>query len=346
MSGLRHLIGQPRAVEILAAAVSASKVHHAYLFDGPVGVGKASCARALAMALNCEKRDPLGCGACDACRKIEAENHPDVIAFDMTPKGLTERVREVQGLCGFRPHEGRARVVIFDPAGDLAGPQERAEPANVLLKTLEEPPEGTYFVLVTAEPRRLPVTVRSRCQRIRFLPIEEPAIERWLIEERGVKPTLARTVAAQAGGSLGRALAELGGEADGQADDAESPRDRARELARNLVLASRKGDGRAIFEAAGEAGGDRGEAEAACALLATLLRDALLVRESLHRGRVGAARADEAAQLLGDRSSAQLLAGLAATRETARALRGNVAPALALEHLMLRLAPRAASRVA
>ncbi|HEY7954089.1 MAG TPA: AAA family ATPase [Polyangia bacterium] len=312
MPGLGSIIGQERAVEILRAAVASQKVHHGYLFDGPAGVGKAACARALAMALNCEARDPLGCGACEACRKIEAGHHPDVIAFDMTPKGLTERVRELQALCGFRPHEGRARVVIFDPAGDLAGPQERAEPANVLLKTLEEPPEGTYFLLVTAEAKRLPVTVRSRCQRLRFAPLGDQALE------------------------------QLRARSDDGDDQAVSESRGA--LVETMVTAARKGDGRAIFAAASEAGGDRAEAEGACALLAVLLRDALLVRESLHRGRVPAERADRAAQLLGDRTPGQLLAALAAAREASLALRGNVAPSLALERLMLRLAPRAPSR--
>src|SRR5438094_7626984 len=115
MQGLSAIVGQPRAVEILRAAVTADKVHHGYLFDGPEGVGKAAAARALAMALNCEQRDPSGCGACEACRKIAAGQHPDFLIFDMTPKGLTERVRELVGLLGFRPHEGRARVVVFDP---------------------------------------------------------------------------------------------------------------------------------------------------------------------------------------------------------------------------------------
>ncbi len=301
MPGLQSIQGQTRAIAVLRAAIAEGRVHHAYLFEGPVGSGKATCARALALALNCERAQavPDGCGECDSCLKVDAGMHPDVIAFDMTPKGLTERVRELVAQCGFRPHEGRARVVILDPADDLAGAQEgRTEAANVLLKTLEEPPSGTHFVLCTAEPRRLPVTVRSRCQRLRFLPLDE----------------------------------ELAARLRGEGDDAA-----LREQVQSLVQAARKADPRAVFDAASEFGGDRDHALAVCGLLWNTLRDALLLREQLHRGRVPPARVDFAAQILGDHPSASLLASLRATSETALALRGNVSPPLALEHLMLQL---------
>ena len=329
MSGLDSIRGQARAVEVLKAAVAAEKVHHAYLFEGPEGVGKASCARALAMALNCEQRRVSGCGTCESCRKIERGNHPDLIVFDMTPKGLTERVRELIGVVGFRPHEGRARVVLLDPADDLAGPQERAEPANVLLKTLEEPPPQTHFVLVTAQPKRLPVTVRSRCQRLRFLPLEDAVIEEALIARR-ISPTVARTAAAQAAGSLGRALAEA--EAAG---DENAPQPRA--VVETLVRAARRGEAKAIFDAAAELP-DREQAQVALTVLWTVLRDAVLVREGVSRGRVSAERADFASQLFGDRPTAALLRALRATGEAVQALKGNVAPSLAVEHLLLELA--------
>ena len=119
--------------------------------------------------LECETRARLR--RVRACaRRSRPARIPTCSWFDMTPKGLTERVRELLTTLGFRPHEGRARVVIFDPAHGLAPVPERAEAANVLLKTLEEPPADTHFILVTAEPKRLPVTVLSRCQRIRFAP--------------------------------------------------------------------------------------------------------------------------------------------------------------------------------
>jgi DNA polymerase III delta' subunit len=287
MAGLAGIDGQARAVETLRAALAGGKLHHAYLFEGPEGAGKAATARALAMALECEARDPDGCGRCAACQKVEAGTHPDVVWFDMTPKGLTERVRELLTTLGFRPHEGRARVVVFDPAHGLAPVPERAEAANVLLKTLEEPPADTHFILVTAEPRRLPITVRSRCQRVRFLPREEAA-----------------GVAAEALGAL------------------------------EAAVGSKHAAG--LFEAAGELAADRDEALVLTSALWRRLRDALLVREALADGRVPEERAQVARGFAGW-TAASLLAALRATDEATEALRGNVAPSLALEHLLLTL---------
>jgi DNA polymerase-3 subunit gamma/tau len=295
MGGLGSIAGQSRAVAILRAAIAARKLHHGYLFEGPEGAGKAATARALAQALNCERRDPDGCGTCGQCLKIEAGTHPDVIAFDMTPKGLTERVRELITTLGFRPHEGRARVIVFDPAHGLAPVPERAEAANVLLKTLEEPPADTHFVLVTAEPRRLPVTVRSRCQRVRFEPRDEEALL-----------------------------------------DPESAA-RREELLAQVAAAARGRSAAALFEAAGELGGDRDEAVALMLALWRRLHDALLVREQLAAGRLSAERA-RAAAAWSERPSSALLDGLRATDEAVESLRGNVAPALVVEHLLLQLA--------
>ena len=329
---LGTLLGQRRVVEILSAAVASGKAHHAYLFEGPSGCGKVTAARALAAALNCEARDVLGCGRCEACRKIAADLHPDVIFFDMTPKGLTECVRELLLLGGFRPHEGRARVIVLDPAEALAGPQDRAEPANVLLKTLEEPPADTHFVLTTAEPRRLPITVRSRCQRLRFLPLSDEVVAGWLERERGLAPDEARAVADRAGGSLGRALGELDSEGDGA----------AAVLAEALLRAAERARPRDVFGNGAELGADREVAEAACQVLWLGLRDALLIAEGLSM-RVPPLRAERARTRFGARAPVEILSALHRADECALALRGNVAPSLALEHLALELWPSARS---
>ena len=286
MAGLGSIEGQTRAVDILRAAIAAKKLHHAYLFEGPPGAGKVACARALAMALECDRRDPDGCGSCAACAKVEAGTHPDVIWFDMTPKGLTERVRELLTTLGFRPHEGRARVVIFDQAHLLAPVPERAEAANVLLKTLEEPPADTHFLLVTAEPKRLPVTVLSRCQRIRFAPPPEST-------------------------EVPEALAGV-----------------------EKALAAKSAS--AMFEAVGELAADREEAIELVLALWKRLRDALLVREAVADGRVPKERVDAAATFAAW-PAPSLLSALRATDEATESLRGNVAPSLVLEHLVLTL---------
>src|SRR5206468_11280591 len=121
----------------------ADKVASAYLFEGMVGVGKATTALALAQALNCERAPGQGCGACDPCRKIESGLHPDVVRVEPDGQFIKiAQVRQVTARAAYRPHEGRARVVILDPADAM-----NLEAANALLKTLEEPPADIHFVL-------------------------------------------------------------------------------------------------------------------------------------------------------------------------------------------------------
>ncbi len=143
---------------------------HAYLMSGPRGAPMYDTAIALAMALNCQRRAPNetdGCGDCDACAKIVAGIHPDVVtliregAAQIVP---IESVRnQVIARLGMPPHEGLVRVFVVEEATSLAPPA-----ANALLKTLEEPPARTLFVLCTTAPEQLLPTIRSRCQRVRF----------------------------------------------------------------------------------------------------------------------------------------------------------------------------------
>jgi DNA polymerase-3 subunit delta' len=166
------LQGQERAVAQLRRSIERSRVPHAYLFSGPPGAPLVDAALALAMALSCQRAPGDGCGAdpealCEACAKIASGIHPDVVtlvregAAQIVP---IESVRnQVIARIGFPPHEGAIRVFIVEEATALAPPA-----ANALLKTLEEPPSRTLFVLCTTAPDQLLPTIRSRCQRVRF----------------------------------------------------------------------------------------------------------------------------------------------------------------------------------
>lgn len=167
-------IGQPFAIQLLQKMVATGRVGGSYLFIGPRGVGKKTAARFFAMAINCQEEGPTPCGQCEACRKILANSHPDLLR--VTPEAdrqaiSIEQVRQLQEILAFGPYEGKRRLVMIDPAERL-GP----EAANALLLTLEAPPPHTLFVLVTSTPYALLETIRSRCQIIRFSPLSRKAL--------------------------------------------------------------------------------------------------------------------------------------------------------------------------
>ncbi|MEC9072562.1 MAG: DNA polymerase III subunit delta', partial [Myxococcota bacterium] len=181
MTVLSEILGHNRVLNTLVAANANGTVHHALLFAGPDGVGKATVARALSALMNCTGQAPVdpegrpvdACGTCRSCRRILAEptdgevgesSHPDLLA--LRPDGKTIKigqVREILKVLPYPPLEARVRVVVIDPAEAMTVPA-----ANALLKTLEEPPSSTQFILVSSQPDALLTTIRSRCQRIGF----------------------------------------------------------------------------------------------------------------------------------------------------------------------------------
>jgi DNA polymerase-3 subunit delta' len=202
---LADLRGQARARELILGMLASGKLHHAFLFTGPDGVGKLACARALAAALVCEAgAGGDACGRCEACHKAAEELHPDVTILRPSGAGSVigiAEVRELAAKLGYPPHEAPARTVILDGADRLT-----VEASNAFLKTLEEPPARTHFVLVSAAPDRLLVTILSRCQRVLFAPLDRPTLVDILVAQ-GVAEARARVVAPLAAGSAARALA-------------------------------------------------------------------------------------------------------------------------------------------
>jgi len=225
---------QPTAVATLRRALAGDRVHHAYLFDGPEGVGKERAAFGLAQGLVCEKRapgDPDACGICSACtRALPREGqarpvHPDVAVLERglyEPAMIGRRTPETQDLsidqvrtvvlarAAFPPHEGRAKVFIVRRAEELSIPA-----ANALLKTLEEPGARTHFILLSATPDALLPTIRSRTQRVRFAALPESVVVELLVE-RGTDTGRAEAIARLSGGSMAMAAALADPEASEQ----------------------------------------------------------------------------------------------------------------------------------
>lgn len=200
------LLGHRAVLARLGEAVLADSLHHALLFEGPVGVGRRTVATHLAAASNCEHPEPTArpCGGCRTCRSIRAGTHPDVIVVEPEADSASgqipvARIREVVRQAGFHRYAARKRFVIVDPAEALADPA-----ANALLKTLEEPPAGTHFVLTTRNAKALLPTIVSRCQRVRFGPVPTADVATWL---RGLAKADADAAAAGSHGCPGVALA-------------------------------------------------------------------------------------------------------------------------------------------
>lgn len=214
---------QDTAVQVLRRAVSAGSVHHAYLFDGPNGVGKELSALGLAQALICERRQPGGadaCGECSSCLRANlteerVTRHPDITFLERglyEPQRIGRRTPESQDIsidqvrtlvlarAAFGPHEGRAKVFIIRRAEELG-----TSAANALLKTLEEPGDRTHFILLSAQASDLLPTVRSRTMRVRFGSLPEATVKALLLED-GKDEDVGTRAAALSGGTMDEAL--------------------------------------------------------------------------------------------------------------------------------------------
>ena len=168
-----EIIGQSAIVQTLKNALKHDRLAHAYLFSGPRGTGKTSTARILAKSLNCEEGPtPKPCGNCEPCNKIKKGHSVNVIEIDAASNRGINEIRELRERVRYAPVEGRYKVYIIDEVHMLT-----PEAFNALLKTLEEPPSHTIFVLATTELQKVPLTISSRCQRLDFGRIKLKEIE-------------------------------------------------------------------------------------------------------------------------------------------------------------------------
>ena len=153
------MVGQEHVLSSLIHALDQNRLHHAYLFTGTRGVGKTTVARIMAKCLNCEQGvTSTPCGSCSPCQEIDQGRFIDLIEIDAASRTKVEDTREILDNVQYAPTKGRFKVYLIDEVHMLS-----SHSFNALLKTLEEPPEHVKFLLATTEPKKLPVTVLSRC---------------------------------------------------------------------------------------------------------------------------------------------------------------------------------------
>ena len=202
-----EVVGQTHVVRTLRNAVEQGKVHHAYLFVGSRGTGKTSMAKILARSLNCERGGPTvsPCGECESCRTIAAGTSIDVIEMDAASNRSVDDVRDLRERVAYAPAGGHWKVYILDEAHMLT-----KEAWNAFLKTLEEPPPNTVFVLATTEAHKVMATIADRCQRFDF---QRPSLEQ-------ISEVLSRVAAAESITIDEAALAMIARSASGSFRDA------------------------------------------------------------------------------------------------------------------------------
>ena len=223
--GFESFLGNSQAVSTLRNMLIRDAVPGSLLFAGPDGVGKKTLACMLAKALNCERMRGDFCGQCTRCLKSEemlllagedlarrraikdaSRRVEGLIYFDLqiiepiTRFILIEQIRQLRNTAYTRAFEFPRRIFILDQAQAI-----HWQAADLLLKVMEEPPEGATLILICPNPYELRPTLRSRCQRVQFRPVEDSVIQRLLYEERGIPPAQSELATRWADGSIGSA---------------------------------------------------------------------------------------------------------------------------------------------
>jgi len=327
------VVGHEPALARLKRSLEKGNLGHAYLISGPPHVGKMTLALTLAQALNCRSSDSP-CGTCSQCLRIVALSHPDVQVVTLgsavseeersrSEIGITQVRNDIQHWASLPPFEGGYRVFIIGEAELLS-----EEAANCMLKTLEEPQEKVVFMLLTSEPKRLPETVISRCQRLDLKPVAVEKITASLVQ-RGLSPEKAGLISRISGGRPGWAFSA--------ANDETVLNLRADRVEHLIDLIEGSLDSR--FEYAGDLSArftqKKAEVRETLEDWLGVWRDLLLIKAGLSGELTNMDYSNRLQPLSAEFNITQIRDAIGAISLVQKHLRQNVSPRLALEVLML-----------
>jgi DNA polymerase III subunit delta' len=318
-----NIIGHGHLLDLMARAAVRGSLPPSLIFAGPEGVGKRMAAIGLAQLVNClspvgaDTESPGPCGECSSCKRIARGVHADVLVVEPEESGTIkiDQVREAIERTAYRPFEGRRRMVIIDDAHELV-----VQAQDALLKTLEEPPATSSFVLVTSLPGVLVTTIRSRCQILRFGRLAPADVASALMRTHGFTESDAHAAAALSDGSIGAAI-------DGSTDEAADARAAASRML-ELAAAARESRGRLASAEALVGKSDRHELTRRLHAVSSILRDLGVLLS----------RADE--RNLANADLKPLLVGLQRSFDSERALRAFSAVDRALSALDRNASPK------
>ncbi|MFH1080527.1 MAG: DNA polymerase III subunit delta' [Pseudomonadota bacterium] len=322
----KDIYGHEKQIRILQQAMKSNRMAHAYLFYGMEGIGKRSAALVFAKALNCQERQGDACGYCSPCLKANHGNHSDLRIIEPAGQSIRiQEIREIQQQMAFRPFEGGWRTFILVDA-------EKMNPAaaNALLKTLEEPMPSNILILVSSRPYRIPLTVLSRCQPLRFSPLTRETVDLYLRERLSLPTDTARLLAASSGGSIGRAI-EMNDE------DYLSLRNHMLEQ----VMGLQRQDPLRLFSIIQAFGQERKDILARLDILRGCFRDVLVYKETgMAHFLTNQDRVPDIQSFAGGHSASDLLKYIRTVDRAYGAIDQNANKSLTLEVMMFRLAQK------
>lgn len=196
------VLGQERQIEALKSAIKNKNISHCYLFEGEKGLGKRNLALAFSKTLLCKEGGSEPCNRCNSCIKFDKSNHPDFKILSPEKGSIkNDEIEKIIKSMATAPFESSRKVFIIDDSDKI-----RMDIQNKLLKTLEEPPEYINIILVTSSANKLLPTILSRCQIIKFYPLDTSKIIDLLMENYGIHEDRAKFIAGFAKGSVGKSI--------------------------------------------------------------------------------------------------------------------------------------------